>query len=127
MDAITIDGHEYVRQIPEHGTVRGRRARTNVNGVWYVRLDRVSRKTDPRGITVADFVEHLLLLDFDDVIPGIREAISTRGDLLRSNNGAQVGTLIDLARSAMRTDRVTLNGVPVIDIDATGVTTLEKE
>lgn len=110
---IDINGVAYIPETPEHGTVRGRRARLTIDGVPHVRADLVRRRAT--GLSAYEFVDLLRGMSFDAVILNVREMVSHDGRLFsREGSGAEAGTLISLFKGVGGSHRVTLDGVPVI-------------
>lgn len=113
---IDIDGIIYVVAKPEHGNVRGRRARITIDGVPHVRADKIP--VAPTSLTASDLIDALRSLDFDDIILDLREMVSHGGALRsRPGGGAHVGTMIDLLRSVSPGATVTIDGEPVAGIE----------
>lgn len=113
---VNINGREYVKELPEHGVIRGRFARTTIDGVPYVLAEKVPLPP-VEGIMVSELLDILRTLDFDSVLVEVREMVSKDGKLhSRAGSGAYVDTMIDLLRSAKSYARVTLDGVPVIGV-----------
>ena len=111
---MNLNGVEYVRELPEHGVVRGRLSRVTLDGVPYVRADLVPQ---PRQIVVSELRDALRRLDPDSLLPGICEMVSQDGRMRsRAGRAGHVGTLVDLLgdTNVKGWSPVTLDGVPVI-------------
>ena len=113
---MNLNGIEYVRELPEHGTVRGRMARVTLDGVPYVRLDLIPAE---RAITVSELRDKLRRLDENTELDDIREMVTSDGRMhSRAGRRAHVGTLVDLLgdHSVKGWSPVTLDGAPVVDV-----------